>query len=289
MVIAAGTALLAGSGIAAFATHVAGAATSAPSGTSLCVPNGLGVVLTPTASGRCLLGQTPVAVANLGGVSGLSTAVNNLEVLTPVRFTGGAPGAGGTSSTYTVPAGVNELRVELWGGGGGGGGGGSSDEFEEAGSGGAQGYYTHSVIEVVPGDTCTVVVGNGGAGGGGTVGADGNNGQPGQASTFSCTQTPQSLTAPGGMGAGNGVPIPSGRTPGLDPAPLEAPSAAFQTYPGQEGGPGHVLPSTDGGQGGGAGFPGTGGKGGALGLSMVGGAGGTGSPGLAVITPVSTT
>lgn len=292
LVMAVSGALVVGGGIATVATLSATAATTAPTGTTLCVSKGFGVVLTPTATGRCLGGQTPVDVANLDGVSALSAAVNSLESVAPLLFhSHPGAGGGGTTSTYTVPAGVTELRVELWGGGGGGGGGDNMDggSFFSGGGGGAQGDYTHSVIQVVPGDTCTVVVGSGGAGGfgGGTINTHGSVGVDGGPSSFTCTQSPASLSAPGGLTAGSDVaPFPANEG-GVDPvAPL---TAAFQTYPGQPGQDGGFEPSTPGsggGGGGGGGFPGSGGSGG--GVDHGSGDGGHGgAAGLALITPVS--
>jgi hypothetical protein len=57
------------------------------------------------------------------------------------------------STTWTVPDNVDHIRVEMWGGGGGG----------SAGGGGAAGMYTISLVDVVPGSTVTVVIGQGGA------------------------------------------------------------------------------------------------------------------------------
>jgi X-X-X-Leu-X-X-Gly heptad repeat protein len=290
---------------------------SAPTGTALCVQNGVGLVLTPTPAGRCIAGQTPMALANLSGVIALSNSVgqlqngvgqlqngvgqlqngqgalqnsvnglqngfNGLQSLTISRFTGGSSigaNGNGSTSTYTVPAAVTELQVELWGGGGGGGGGGTGGD--NPGGGGAQGDYTHSVINVVPGDTCTVVVGSGGSGGPQTS-ALGSAGVTGGAPTFSCTQSPASLNAPGGQGAA------AFQFGGSNPTPGDS-SAAYQTYAGQRGTDGFGSMST-GAPGGGVGFPGTGGRGGnsADGVSVfIPTAGQTGSPGLVLITPVS--
>jgi hypothetical protein len=83
------------------------------------------------------------------------------------------------NGTFTVPAGITRLMVEMWGGGGGGGGewvGSPSSGFcawYEGGSGGS-GAYTRDVIAVTPGATYSVVVGAGGAGA--TTGNGGNAG-----------------------------------------------------------------------------------------------------------------
>jgi hypothetical protein len=54
--------------------------------------------------------------------------------------------------TWTVPAGVTEIGVELWGGGGGGTGG----------HGGNSGNYLYAIIEVPAGDVVTITIGDGG-------------------------------------------------------------------------------------------------------------------------------
>jgi hypothetical protein len=64
----------------------------------------------------------------------------------------GFPQAG--SVPWTVPAGVTEIMVELWGAGGGG----------HNGGGGGSGGYVKTIFEVIPGDVLTVVTGSGGQG-----------------------------------------------------------------------------------------------------------------------------
>lgn len=68
------------------------------------------------------------------------------------------------SPSWTVPAGVTKLYVELWGGGGGG--------SKDAGAG--AGGYIMALINVTPGDVLPYSIGTGGLGGG-TSGADGTN------------------------------------------------------------------------------------------------------------------
>lgn len=71
---------------------------------------------------------------------------------------------------FVVPAGVEHLLVELWGGGGGGGQG----QALEGGAGGGGGAYARLVIAVVPGETLFFSVGPGGAS------LAGNPGDPGE-------------------------------------------------------------------------------------------------------------
>ena len=75
-----------------------------------------------------------------------------------------------TSTTWTAPAGVTSVDVEVWGGGGGGGG---QNNTADGGGGGGGGAYSKSTIAVTPGNTYTVTVGAGGAGGTGGTGVTG--------------------------------------------------------------------------------------------------------------------
>jgi hypothetical protein len=73
------------------------------------------------------------------------------------------------TSTFTVPAGVTKIMVEVWGGGGGGGG--TNGGF---GAGGGGGAYGKQFVTVTPGTGYSVVVGTGGSAG--AVGGAGGNG-----------------------------------------------------------------------------------------------------------------
>ncbi|CAB4151470.1 hypothetical protein UFOVP685_5 [uncultured Caudovirales phage] len=98
----------------------------------------------------------------------------------------------GTAATYTKPANVTSILVEIVGGGGGGGGatGGAGGAASGAGGGGAGGYAMLYVASAASSYTYTV----GGGGAGGTAGA--NNGSTGGTTTFSAS----SLSATGGGG-----------------------------------------------------------------------------------------
>jgi len=96
-----------------------------------------------------------------------SVTDKNVIVSNPVtetfNYTGG-------SQTFTVPAGVNSLKLEVWGAAGGYGIG--SNEIL-----GGLGAYVYGDISVTPGDLLTIYVGGvGGAGTGGSGGAAGYNG-----------------------------------------------------------------------------------------------------------------
>ncbi|EHK6140494.1 tail fiber protein, partial [Escherichia coli] len=123
-----------------------------------------------------------------------------------------------SNGTFTVPAGVTEILLEMSGGGGGGGGGavaGSSTmlnpKFGLGGGAGKPGELIIASLTVKPGDMYSFTVGSGGAGGaGGTQvipergpgwipeDAMGQAGIPGGASHFS------SQSASGGAGGGGG-------------------------------------------------------------------------------------
>ena len=92
--------------------------------------------------------------------SGSSYVVNSVTTI----------GAG----SWTVPAGVTSVKVELWGGGGGGGGGWGA---------GAGAYVVENNLSVTPGSSITYNVAGGGQGAG-QSGAGGTGYQPGGNGTF---------------------------------------------------------------------------------------------------------
>ncbi len=77
------------------------------------------------------------------------------------------------SGTWTAPAGVTSVDVEIWGGGGAGGG--NPDKSDGGGGGGGGAYARTTSIPVVPNTVYTVTVGTGGTGGTGTGGAGGDS------------------------------------------------------------------------------------------------------------------
>lgn len=108
-------------------------------------------------------------------VMALSTNGSYIPTLAPVpkmqTFTSGG--------TFTVPAGVNKIKVEMWGGGGGGGAWGSQTvnnaTYYAGGGGGGAGAYAMDNFDVNPGDSYTITVGTGGGAGGGSGGASSIN------------------------------------------------------------------------------------------------------------------
>ena len=121
-----------------------------------------------------------------------------------------------SSTTWTVPAGVYEITVELWGGAGGGGGSAAANVtvnsgvytyrgcraggniYNAAGGNGGAGGYNRAVYSVVPGNQYSIVIGLGGEGGTTVpwyISLTANSGQSGQASSFNSL-----LVADGGSG-----------------------------------------------------------------------------------------
>jgi hypothetical protein len=107
----------------------------------------------------------------------------------------------GTAATYTRPAGITSILVEVLGGGGGGGGVAATGVVSSAafaGGGGSGGYARLYIASAASSYTYTV----GALGAGGTAGA--NNGTTGGTTTFGA-----SLQATGGVG-GNGASATAG-------------------------------------------------------------------------------
>lgn len=117
-----------------------------------------------------------------------------------------------SDGTFTVPALVTQVEVEVVGGGAGGGG--ASSGAVGAGGGGGGGY-ARKLVDVSPGASIAVTVGSGGAGG--AVSADGGNGT-GSSFGAACSATGGSggsyFNVPpggaGGSGTGGDVNIDGG-------------------------------------------------------------------------------
>ncbi|HYE61755.1 MAG TPA: hypothetical protein VD997_07140 [Phycisphaerales bacterium] len=154
------------------------------------------------------------------------------------------------SHSFVVPAGVTRLGVDMYGGGGAGGNRGpgiaaancsSTGPFPGAGGGGAAGTYVRAILDVTPGETLTLVVGQGGSP---TAGA----GQAGQNSTVMRGATVV-LRAFGGGGGGQGTTHASINTTGsCSHPPSGAPGASGA--PAQLLGSGNILANNVGGMGG---------------------------------------
>jgi hypothetical protein len=116
------------------------------------------------------------------------------------------------SGTWTKPAGLQKVRVRVWGGGAGGGASSAGSPANPAGGGGGGGYSEKWIAAASLGSTETVTVGAGGAGGtGGTgAGASGNTSSLGAhcSATGGAGGSGSSAAASGGAGgSGSGGDI----------------------------------------------------------------------------------
>ncbi len=161
-----------------------------------------------------------IAVTSSSGNNTFSYPNVILTVTQSSPFASAPPGTSQTftsSSTFTVPAGVDMIFAAVWGAGGGGGGGAGDNEAATScvtdggpGGGGGGGGFIEGWIPVTPGESLTVTVGQGGSGGVG--GAEGSNGGAGSAGGNSSVGP---FTAyGGGGGSGGGITWNCGGTGG---------------------------------------------------------------------------
>ena len=272
-------------------------------GTSLIGPAGTNGI-NGTNGNTVLNGTTAPPASTLGNVGDFYLDTNSDVLYGPKSASGwpstgtsligsqGVPGSaapdgqvfstGGASNpyTYTVPPGVSELNIQIWGGGGAGG---NSNGGAGAGGGGAGGYL-RALVPVGGDASCQVVVGSGGIAD--SIGAVLGSGT---SSTFTCGV--ESVQARGGVvglasggGSGNFVAVTSGVIP-LG-STLGGSGSAGSNSSGGDGGGYYYFTNTDGGAFGGPGGNGTdvgsGGGGGGPGSQS----GGNGASGLVIVTPV---
>lgn len=171
------------------------------------------------------------------------------------------------SYTFTVPAGVTSISAVLIGGGGGS----SANYFGGTVEGGAGGTLVYATLLVTPGESLSVVVGDGGDAG--AYNLSGFRGQNGESTTISRGGT-LLLRAPGGKG---GVSSTS-----TDSVFIDADALSSGSNAGGAGGLGSDNREGNGG-GGAGGYSGVGGAGGDYqqdsGQDGAGGAGGGGASG----------
>lgn len=118
----------------------------------------------------------------------------------------------GADQTFTVPTGVNTMQVSLWGAGGAGGG--------SLYAGGA-GAFVQGIITVVPGQTYTIMVGQGGVfngtsstyGGGGPTGSNDNS--SGSGGGRSAIQLNLTATITSASGSGSAITYTTSANHGL--------------------------------------------------------------------------
>lgn len=189
-----------------------------------------------------------------------------------------APGAIQTNSTsytasgsWVVPGSVKQASFKLCGGGGGGGGGGAfSGGNNGAGGGGGSGSVAiEQTIDVVPGETITIVVGTAGAGGAGgaTGGSAGSAGSDGGTVTSISRGATALMRCAGGRGGSGGASNGAGGSGGVGGFYGALLSAA--------GGDGGASDTSAGSSGNGS-FNAVGGSGGSGGTGGGGGGGGAG-------------
>ena len=116
-------------------------------------------------------------------------------------FTTGNAANTGTSTTWTVPAGITSAVVKVWGAGGGGGGGDFGNNW--SGGAGGGGGFSQATITTVPAESLTIKIGGGGLGAASAPSSSAGSGGGGgdysavlRGSTF--------LVAAGGGGGGGG-------------------------------------------------------------------------------------
>ena len=98
------------------------------------------------------------------------------------------------TTAWTVPGGVTQIVVEVWGGGGGGGGSGAvADHW---GHGGGGGGYGRAIAAVTPGNNLAVTVGAGGTG----FQEVATDGTAGGTSSVTGMNSPAAVSATGGAG-----------------------------------------------------------------------------------------
>lgn len=135
------------------------------------------------------------------GPTFVSSIIQQIPAVAPVANVFFGAGAG----SYTVPAGVYNIDVELIGGGAGGSSGTASGTYS-AGGGGGSGGSARGALAVTPGQVINYVVGAGGAGAPSVNGY----GSSGTSTTFGT-----SLTAPGAqVGTTGGYNVGSGQLGG---------------------------------------------------------------------------
>ena len=206
------------------------------------------------------------------------STVDSANLIEPTNDIGYAfPG----SYPFVVPAGVTSLFVQINGGGGGGGGLGSGSttmpgfcttgtgSYAAGGGGGAAGASAAYLIDVTPGETLTIIVGQGGAGGttsGGSTGqpsrirrgvtdivsVPGGNGGSRTGTPVAMASDPSPNACQGILG-GSGAPLPPAPTftgPGRLLATYSTGAGAFGRGPACTGGLSPTFCNARGGQGG---------------------------------------
>ena len=171
---------------------------------------------TVTVQGAAAAGTWSLTLPTSGGTNGHFLQTNGSGV-TSWAAAGGATvnqQVFNSSGTWNKPASGSMILIEVWGGGGGG----SNDSTGQTqGTGGSGGNYVWRVIRMADaGSTGSVTVGAGGTGAASGVTGNGNYG--GNSSFTTTSGTTITVTAAGGVGAGNNYnTLPQGNV-GSSPA-----------------------------------------------------------------------
>jgi hypothetical protein len=188
-----------------------------------------------------------------------------------------------TTQNWTVPTGITQAFVEMWGGGGGGGG---SSGSAGIGTGGGGGEYRRGRFDVTPGQVIAITIGPGGAGGNGGVGGNGGttsfgafmSTSGGQGGGYGNNVASAQVTPGGSSGAGGNIEFP-GVNGGFGQNGTANGVATYSSGIGGSSPLGGASPAINVNSAGGAGLsPGGGGNGG-----CIGNVGGNGSNGLVII------
>jgi hypothetical protein len=163
--------------------------------------------VTPSTSGFLLQSGGAAGLPTFTGTPALGTPASG--ILTNTTAGGGLRSfqvfTSGTAQTYTKPANVTSIMVEVIGGGGGGGGSAGGAGFGLGGGGGSGGYARLWIASAA--STYTYTVGAGGAGGAAGV----NTGTSGGTTTFSASSL-QATGGTGGVGGNAGTSAAGGNT-----------------------------------------------------------------------------
>lgn len=150
-----------------------------------------------------LVSTTTYTLPTADGTVNQSLVTDGSGTLSWSGVTGASVTNFSSSGTWTKPAGVTTVTVELWGGGGGGGSGRKGSVNADGGAGGGGGaYVTRTFPASDISSTVSVTLGTGGAGGAAQAADNtvGNAGGDGVSSTFGSY-----LTAYGGGGGQGGI------------------------------------------------------------------------------------
>lgn len=212
--VATGNALLSG-GVAAspswgkigLTTHISGTLGAANGGTGLStIPLNNVVLGNGTSAVQTVAPGTAGNVLTSNGTTWSSSAATGTTGPRAQYFTTVA-----TGQTFTIPAGITNLKVTVVGGGGGSGASGSFNcgPNQPGGSGGAGASAVQWLVGLTPGNTLTVAVGAAGS-----AGSGGSGGSGGTSSVASGTQSITTIQCTGGGGGGQGGS--GGNTPGTN-------------------------------------------------------------------------